>query len=506
MLIAALVLLTLVLIASISHKINIPVIILSLVIGIVFGSDVLGVIYFDDAVLAKEIANIALMFILFIGGFGTKKHAFRAVIKPVSLLATVGILLTAMITGWVFHLISGWPLINCLLIGSILASTDAAAVFSVLKNRQLDSRIKSITELESVANDPMAIVLTMFVIDQMLGTQHNLLLTILSFLWQLAGGIGIGVLIGNLAAYAIRKIRQNEPEFFFVYLIAIVMLSYSIANILGASGMLSAFFAGFVMGNKNIPYKKGLLSFNNTLSFITNVGLFILLGLLVFPGKFYLIWDKGVIIFLILSLLSRPITVFFLTSICKLSFKEQSFLSAVGIRGAVPIVLATYPAAMGLDPEHEIFNIVFFVVTLSMIVQGTSLIPLAKKLKLLSKSNNSSSRVLELVSVQDTNYEIVEVYIDEEYYHGSIRISEMKLPKGTLITFVRRGDQIMTPTGSMEIFPKDTLTVLVENQYIDMIAVDIMRSFVLKKLDEHKKEKIEEAVTTTPTDPVPADI
>lgn len=488
MLIASLVLLTLILMASVFHKINVPVVILSLAIGIIFGSDVTGIIYFDDAILAKQLANIALMFILFIGGFGTKKQNLRQVLKPVALLASVGILMTAAITGLSFSLITGYSIMGSMLIGSILSSTDAAAVFSILKNKAVEHKVKTLTEMESAANDPMAIVLTMFILSLMTGTQISAIHSIMQFIWLLSGGAGIGLLIGWLAVFVFNKIRNNEPEFFYVYLIAIVLLSYSIADLCGASGMLSTFFTGFLMGNKKIPYKKGVASFNNTLSFITNIGLFILLGLLVFPRKFSLIWDKGVIVFLIITLLSRPFTVFLLTLFSRINFKEKIFVSLAGVRGAVPIVLATYPAAMGLDHNHEIFNIVFFTVTLSMLIQGNLIVTVARKLKLVSEHGNRAAKILELVTVRDTNYEIIEVYIDEEIYEGSCRISDLKLPPGTLVTIIHRDDKIIAPSGSTEIRPKDTLTVLVDKMNIEMIPIEILRSFIIKKIKNQHEE------------------
>lgn len=484
MLIAAVILLALVLMASVFHKVNVPVIILSLVIGIIFGSDVTGIIYFDDAFLAKEVANLALMFILFIGGFGTKKQSFKPVLKPVSMLATLGIISTALVTGTVFHLITGWPFLRALLLGSIISSTDAAAVYSIFRSRPIEAKTRTLIELESVANDPMAIVLTLFVINLIMGESRGTLMSILSFMWQMAGAVGIGVLVGYLAVYVFNKIRHNESDFFFVYLIAIVLLSYSLANEFHASGMLSTFSTGFVMGNSKIPFKKGLLSFNNTLSFITNIGLFILLGLLAFPRSFSQIWGQGVIIFLIITLISRPITVFLFTIKSGLNLKQKILAAAAGIRGSVPIVLATYPVAMGLDPNHEIFNIVFFTVTLSIVVQGTSIQALAKRFGLLSNVKNIAPRLLELVTVQDTNYEIVEVYIDEEYYDGSCLISELTLPPGTLVVFVNRNGQLIAPSGQVEIKPRDILTVLVEKKYIDMIPIEILNSFVRKMIKQ----------------------
>ena len=482
MLIVAMILLALVLLASAFRKVNVPVIILSLMIGLIFGSDVLNIIYFDDAFLAKEVANLALMFVLFIGGFGTKKQAFKPVLRPVVLLATAGVVTTAIITGVMFHLLTGWPFLSSLLLGSIISSTDAAAMYAIFRSRPIEPKTRTLLELESVANDPMAIVLTLFVINLITGETTSTWMAILDFSWQMVGGVAIGVLVGYVAVYFFNKIRESDSDYFFVYLIAIVMFSYGVADLAKASGMLSAFSAGFVMGNSKIPFKKGLLSFNDTLSFITNVGLFILLGLLASPGSFPKIWGKGVLVFLIITFISRPITVFIFTAKAGLTLNQRILTAFSGIRGSVPIVLATYPLAMGLDPDREIFNLVFFTVTLSIIAQGTGIFALAKKLDLLSKVKNIAPRLLELVTVQDTNYEIVEVYIDEDYYDGSCLISELSLPPGTLIVFVNRGGELIAPGGQVEIMPKDILTVLVDKAYIEMIPVEILKSFVRKKI------------------------
>ena len=480
MILAAAVLLTLILFASVFHKVNVPVIILSLFIGIIFGSDVTGLIDLNNAQLVKEIANGALMFILFIGGFSTKKQHFRQVFKPVVLMSTVGVVLTALVTGILFHLITGWPILRALLVGSIISSTDAAAVYAIFKGHSVDNKVRTLTELESVSNDPMAVVLTTFMVGLVEGGEVSTLKAVASFVWLLVGGAGIGVLVGFLAVYVFKKIRHIEAEYFYIYLLAIVLLSYSLAELAGGSGMLSAFFAGFVMGNKQIPYKKGLLAFNNILSFITNVGLFIMLGLLAFPSSFKDIWQSGVIVFLVLTFVSRPLMVWLLTLFTDLKPKEKLFVSAVGLRGAVPIVLATYPAAVGLDSGHVIFNIVFFNVALSMLLQGTTLVPLARKLGLTTKDRNKVPKMLELVTVQDTNYEIIDIYIDDEIYEGSCLVKDLNLPPGTLITFINREGKVIAPSGAVEIKPNDTLTVLVEKRNIDMIPLEIKRGFMHK--------------------------
>lgn len=484
MIVAALALLALVIMASVFHKINVPVILMSLLIGIIFGSDVTGIIHLDDAVMVKEVANVALMLILFIGGFSTKLAHFKLVMRPVALLATVGVILTALITALIFHWVVGWEFLTAMLICSIISSTDAAAVFSILKGKSLEKRIKTLSELESVSNDPMAVVLTLFIISLITGAGMSTTQAFLLFLWKLIGGVGMGLAVGYVAVYVFHKIRHLEAEFFYIYMFSVVFLSYSLAEVIGASGMLSSFFAGLYIGNKAIPYKKGLIAFSNILSFITNVALFILLGLLSFPRSFVNIWQQGLILFAIITLVGRPITVFLLTLLDKLNLKEKVFLSAIGIRGAVPIVLATYPLALGLDPDHEIFNLVFFIVTLSMILQGTSIVALAKKFKLIVKEDTKAPKILELITVQDTNYEIVEIYIDEEFYEGSCLVSDLKLPSGTLITLIKRDGEIIAPSGSVEIRPRDTLTVLVDKHNIDMIPVEILRSFVLKNIQE----------------------
>lgn len=485
MLIGSIILLTLIGFAALFHKINIPLIILSLIIGIVFGSDVSGIIYFDDYNLAKNIANIALMFILFTGGFNTKKSHLQTVIKPVSLLASVGIMLTASITGYLFHLITGSPLILSFLIGTILSSTDAAAVFSILKNNNLHSKVKSITEMESVLNDPMAIVLTLFILDFSSGTEVSFIKTLMIIIWKFIGGIVVGISIGLIAVKIFNRIRKLDKEFFYIYLLAVILFSYAFAEKLQVSGMISTFFAGFILGNNSIPYKKGLVSFNNAISFITNTALFVLLGLLVFPKNFSKIWDKGVIVFLIISFVARPVTVYLLTLSARLNLKEKIFISWSGIKGAVPIVLATYPAALGLDKNHDIFNIVFFAVSLSMIIQGSTLTKLLDLLNLKSHNKSTHSQTVELVSIQDTNYEIIDVFIDPSLYEGTCKIHELKLPPGTLVIFINRHKKMITPSGSSEIQPNDILTILVDKEFIVMIPIEIMRSFVIKNLSSH---------------------
>lgn len=474
----SLILILIVFIATLSRKFNLPIIAIALAIGIFFGSDVTNIIYFDDAHLTQRLANFALIFILFAGGYGTKSENLKPVINPTIILATIGVLLTAGLTAIVFSLITGWTFVKSLLLSTIISSTDAAAVFSILRSRAINNKkISSITEIESAANDPAAIISTTFIIALIVGTGLNPALTIISFVWQLVAGVGIGILIGILGALILDKIRNIDTGYYYVFLIGLILFSYSFADLLRASGMLSAFFAGYIMGNKKLPFKNGISSFTETLSFIANIALFVLLGLLVFPKQFSAVWGLGVIIFLIISFFSRPLTVFLCTLFTKLTLKEKLFLSWSGIRGAVPIVLATYPIAAGIDKQHQIFNIVFFAVTLSVFIQGTTIGKFADILKFSMKPKAKPKQTMELVTFHETNYELIEIFIDNDLYKGKCKVSDLLLPKGTTITMLNRNNKVIAPAGSTVIYPGDILSVLVNHDEIENVTARIFSKF-----------------------------
>lgn len=480
LLIIAIIIIFIVFSAVISKKLNIPLIIISLSVGIIFGSDVTGLIYFDNAQLAKEIANIALIFVLFAGGFGTKYSNLKPVIKPTMILATIGVLLTANIAAVIFCFLSGWTFLKSLLLCAIISSTDAAAVFSILRSRSINKNVTSITEIESAANDPMAIIFTTFIIQFVLGSQLSTILSLILFFWQLIGGICFGILIGFIGIFIFNKIKDIDVGYFYLFLIGIILLSFGLTDLCRASGILSVFFTGLIMGNNKLPYKNGIASFSEILSFIANVGLFVLLGLLVFPKNFPKIWILGIILFLIITLIARPITVFLCTFLTKLSIKEKIFLSWSGIRGAVPIVLATYPSAAGIDNQHQIFNIVFFTVTLSILFQGTTIGKLADLFKLSFKSRNKSKQTMELVTTHDTNYELIEIFIDDYIYQGECKISNLSLPVGTTITMINRNNSVIAPSGQTLIIPGDILSVLVDKNKINECTIEILRMFLKK--------------------------
>ncbi len=476
--IAAVILILIVLTARLANKLSLPLILISLALGILFGSDVLGLVYFDDAVFAKQIADTALIFILFVGGFGTKKENLRLVMAPALILASLGVIITAIITGVSLSFFLSYSFSIALLLGAIIASTDAAAVFSILRTRSLPVRLTALTEIESATNDPMAILLTTFMIQFLTSRVISPFQIGLSFLWQLTGGILIGILIGKIGCFLFVRTKANDKGYFYILIFGIVLLSFGLADILRASGMLSAFFAGYVMGNNAFPFKRNVKTFLDALSTIGNVTIFVLLGLLVFPKEFSAIWFQGIVLFLILTFVARPITVFLLTAFSKkISKRERLFLSWGGLRGAVPVVLATYPAAANMANASDIFNVVFFAVTLSIIVQGLSLSKMADLLKLTIKATPKPDQVMELVTIHESELELYELHIDNDKYLGNATISSFNLPSDTTISMINRKEKIIAPKGSTVVFPGDTLFILTHNQNVENVLAEILSHY-----------------------------
>jgi cell volume regulation protein A len=488
----ALILLAIIFVATLANRWSVPLVLISLLAGMIFGSEFLNKDYHLDYVLTKQIADFALVFVLFIGGFGTRKERFKAVFAPAMVLATVGVIATAAITAGLLHFLLSFPLQLAILIGCIIASTDAAAVFSILRTRSLHPNLSALVEIESATNDPMAIVLTTIAIKLSLAQAGSALSgpldIVLLLIWQTVGGIGIGLLVGWGAYRLCKHVAKLDKGYFYIYLVAIIMFSYGIADLAKASGILSAFFAGFILGNSNIPFKSTSSTFLDALSTMGNVVIFVLLGLLVSPGNFRYVFKEGIFLFLILAFIARPIVVATCTFFARYSFKENMFLNWSGLRGAVPMVLATYPAAAGIsgtyagmDMAQYIFNIVFFAVILSLVFQGSTITKLADKLKLAGKAKPQPKQIMELVALHNSEAELIEIDIDDRIYSGSVSVSTFELPKETTITMVNRNDKIIAPTGKTDIMAGDILFVLVKTNEVENVASEILGRFKKKE-------------------------
>ncbi|NLT69292.1 MAG: potassium/proton antiporter [Verrucomicrobiaceae bacterium] len=441
-------------------RFSVPVILVALGTGIVFGSDVLNVWHFEDVTLTNHVANLALVFILFQGGFSTKQGDFKAVALPAVGLATWGVILTAAVTFFCLRGLFGWPFETSLLLAVIISSTDVAAIFSILRRQSLPPRLSSTLEIESAANDPMAILLTIAAVEGLTSGEELGASTLLLFLWKFAAGPAIGWVMAQGAVRLFNRLQPQDRGYYYVLLLGVVMLTYGVAEHLHASGMLAVFSAGFLMGNRHFIYKQGVRNFSAALSTIANIGVFLLMGLLVFPSRWANLWLDGLCLFLILTFVARPVAVWLGTLGMGIDRKNKLFISWAGLRGAVPIVLATYPLAAGMEVGENVFNLVFFAVLLSVLVQGSSLGTVARWLRLSTPSRPMPRYGLELVTMAESDLDLIVVDLPDPRGAPGPKIRDLPLPPGAVITLITRDDEILIPKGNTRIKGWDRITVL----------------------------------------------
>lgn len=443
---------------------SVPVILVALGLGIVFGSDVLNVWHFDDVELTNRVANLALVFILFQGGFSTKREDFEAVALSAGGLATWGVLLTAAATFGCLRFVLGWPMEKSLLLAVVISSTDAAATFSILRRQALPSRLSSTIEIESAANDPMAILLTLVVVEAFATGESQGWLTVPLFLWKFLVGPLCGGVIARVAIALFNRLNPQERGYYYVLLVGVVMSSYGLTELANASGMLAAFTAGLVMGNSRFVYRQGVANFAAAFSTIANIGVFVLMGVLVFPSQWRDLWVDGVVLFLALTFVARPGAVWLGTLGMGIGAREKHFMSWAGLRGAVPIVLATYPMAAGLAVGEEVFNLVFFAVLLSVSLQGSTLGAFARKLGLSEPKRPEPRYGLDLVTMAHSELDLLIVDLPGPEGRPGPRLRALTLPPSAVVTLISRGNEVVPPTGNTRLLGWDRVTVLARPQ------------------------------------------
>lgn len=456
---------------------SVPVILVALGVGIVVGSDVLGIWHFDNVEVANNLANAALVFILFYGGLATKRTDLKAVALPAGGMATWGVVLTAATTFGFLHFVLGWETALSLLLAVAISSTDAAATFSILRRQSLSSKLSSTIEIESAANDPMAILLTLVVVEGLSSGSSGGFLIVPLFLWKFLAGPLIGWLMARGALAIFNRLNPQDRGYYYVLLLAVVLLTYGVSELAQASGMLAVFTAGFVMGNQHFIYKQGVRNFSAALSMIANIGVFVMMGLLVFPRQWSELWLKGIILFLVLTFIARPAAVWLGTFGMKLRVRERHFMSWAGLRGAVPIVLATYPMAAGLPIGEEVFNLVFFAVLLSISTQGSTLGILAHRLGLSEPARPQPRYGLELVAMAHSELDLFVVDLPGPQGRPGPRIRDLALPPRALMTLITRGSEVVAPTGHTRLLGWDQVTVLARIADEDAVHAALMQPF-----------------------------
>lgn len=458
-----------------SEKLGVPVLLLFLLIGMIAGSDGLNLIYFDDVWLAQTIGIVALVFILFDGGIRTEWSHVRTTLREGIALATVGVFLTAVLLGLFAAYVLHFSPLQGMLLGAIVSSTDAAAVFAVLRSKRisLKGRLKPLLELESGSNDPMAVFLTISIIYLLTQPGLTVIDIIPLFFIQLIVGAAIGYGMAMIGVFVINRLRLEYEGLYPVVTISLILLTYAIASVLGGSGILAVYMAGVLMGNRNFIHKNSLRYFHDGAAWLMQIVMFLTMGLLVFPSQLVGIMPAGLLLAAFLMLAARPASVFITMVFSKAGLNEKLLISWVGLRGSVPIILATFPLLAGVDDSHTIFNIVFFIVVASVLLQGTTIPYVARLLKLEKPIETGLACPAEQVHIGGLASDIVELRVPEGSPAAGISILELNLPPGVLIVTLKRGDRTMIPEGGTIVEAGDTLLALIDPGQVDNVCTGL---------------------------------
>ena len=472
LLIGAILIFCSILISKTGYRFGIPTLLLFLLVGMGFGSDGLG-LQFDSASDAQFIGMMALSIILFTGGMDTKLHDIRPVLPQGILLSTVGVLVTTLLTGGFIYFLSSstsadiaLPLLTSLLLAATMSSTDSASVFNLLRSQKMNLKenLRPMLELESGSNDPMAYMLTIALIQVVAsGSDLSIGGVAKDLLVQFFFGGVIGFAFGKFSVWLINKIELSNASLYPILLLSLVFITFTTTDLLKGNGYLAVYIAGVVVGNARLVFRKEVNTFMNGLTWLFQIVMFLSLGLLVNPHEMLDVAWIAVLIALFMILVARPVSVF----LCLLPFRGMShrarwFVSWVGLRGAVPIIFATYPVVAGIPGSQQIFNVVFFITLLSLIIQGMTISAGARMLHLdLPQEKEGNEFGVELPEEIDS--QLMDQTLTAEMLKNGNRLADMDIPKGTLVMLVKRGNEFIIPNGQVELYEGDKLLFISEN-------------------------------------------
>ncbi|MGJ3240410.1 MAG: potassium/proton antiporter [Anaerolineae bacterium] len=469
-----------VLASKLSSKLSVPALAIFLFIGMLAGSEGIGGIYFDDPQLAQSMGVVALIYILFSGGLDTPVIDTYRVLGRGVLLSTVGVLITALVVALGVYWLLDFSIELAVLVGSIVAATDAAAVFSILRTQKISFKGDTIPllELESGSNDPMAIFLTIASIEVINQPQMPVINLASIFAQQMLIGGLLGVLLGYVAVRALNRLRLEADGLYPVFTVAFVLFAYALTALLGGSGFLAVYLMGMMMSNQTFVHKNSLSRFHDALAWLMQIAMFLALGLLVFPSELLPIAGTGVLIAIVLIFVARPLSIFILLAFSRFDFRDKVMISWVGLRGATPIVLATFPLLAGIEQADVIFDIVFFVVLVSVLLQGSTLIPVAKWLGITEPFIEKPKYPLEPTSNTDLRSELIEVRVPAESSAVDRQIVNLGLPADSLIVLISRRGEIVVPNGNTIIEANDTLLLLADREALPEIRACIQAPII----------------------------
>ena len=473
LLIGSILLFVSIIVGKTGYRFGVPALLLFLVVGMLFGSDGLG-LQFHNAKEAQFIGMVALSIILFSGGMDTKFTEIKPILTPGIVLSTAGVLLTALFTGLFIWWLSGmsWtniylPITTSLLLASTMSSTDSASVFAILRSQKMNLKhnLRPMLELESGSNDPMAYMLTIVLI-QVIGSGSNFDVTVILkdlFIQFLFGGV-IGYAFGKFAVWLVNKIELSNSALYPILLLSLVFITFTLTDLVKGNGYLAVYIAGMIVGNARLAYRKETNTFMNGLTWLFQIIMFLTLGLLVNPHEMLDISVTALLIGVFMILIARPVSVF----LCLLPFKgitnkARVFISWVGLRGAVPIIFATYPVIAQIPGSNQLFNIVFFITLLSLTIQGMTISKMARWLKLdLPEEKEGNEFGVELPEEIDTHLD--DITLTEDMLSTGNRLADMNIPKGTLVMLIKRGNEFIIPNGQIELHAGDKLLVMSEKK------------------------------------------
>ncbi len=470
-----------ILITKAGGRFGMPTLLLFLVAGMIFGCDGVG-IQFDNVGQAQFVGMVALCVILFTGGLETRIADIRPVLGPGLTLSTVGVLLTTAFTGVFVYLLSSWnvvslelPLVTCLLLAATMSSTDSASVFNILRGRNvnLKGNLKPMLELESGSNDPMAYILTIVLIQLALtvgnaglagvDTGELVLDSLKVLVQQFAAGAMIGAGAGFAAVWVMKKVNLTSAPLYSIMLMSIVFFTFSVTDMLDGNGYLAVYITGIIVGNEKMKNRKQVVAFFDGMTWIMQIGMFLLLGLLVDPSEMWKTAFAALLIGLFMMLVARPLSVVLsLLPFKNIPASAKVFVSWVGLRGAVPIIFAMYPVVAAVPGSEAIFNIVFFITLMSLVLQGGLIVKVAEWLGLKQPVPEDKHFDVELPEEAGEQKEIT--LTKEILDKNGNTLASLGLPQGVLVVFVKRGDRYLIPNGTLELLEGDHLLMIASSE------------------------------------------
>ncbi len=460
-----------------SERLGVPALLMFLLVGMLAGSEGPGGIHFDDPYAVRLLGTFALAYILFAGGLDTDWPSVRPVLRSGMILATLGVLLTAVLVGAFAVLVLGFTWLEGLLLGSVISSTDAAAIFAVLRSRQVSLRrqLKPLLELESASNDPMAIFLTVTMLSLLGDPPLPWWSAIPSLARQMLIGGAVGFLLGKAMIGVVNRIRLEYEGLYPVLTTAMVLLVFGVTEAVRGNGFLAVYIAGLVLGNADYIHKRSIERFHDGLSWLAQIAMFLTLGLQVYPSHLTPLIGSGLLLSAFLILVARPLAVTACLIRSRLTFREKLLVSWAGLRGAVPIVLATFPMTAGIRQGEMIFNLVFFVVIASVLLQGRSLTRVARWLRLDRAERSKWRMPLEFDRTDRTfRTSMVELVVSPDSAAAGQPIIHAKLPPGALVAMIERNGEYIVPNGGTEFRAGDVVLVLGDSEVLEKVRSLLM--------------------------------